>query len=147
MSLPRPAPRKDVKTSNLPVAVRRSWRSTAHGKSRRGQTCSMPAIILGGNANAPDTGSTQSAPFLDCWFLHVYDACKPFLTGDFWLGTLNHFNSRVDLTDLTEDEIHDYIKPLQRLIEPAAIKLIYKTLKGMEFIRFKSSIVKICEAK
>ena len=84
--------------------------------------------------------SVSCEPYLDANPTHVYEAVKDYLTDSFWLGKLRNFNSRVDLTGATDDDMRRYVNPLKRLQGDDFVLGVVKVLKDKPFMKFKDSI-------
>jgi len=87
--------------------------------------------------------SVSCEPYLDGWPLHVYEAVRDLITGDFWLGKLNHFNKRVDLSGVTEEQMQRFVRPLQKLTEDVYVREIYRIFKDKPQVKFKDSFRKV----
>ena len=87
--------------------------------------------------------SVSCEPFLDAYPTHVYEAVSSFLTESFWLGKVRNFNSRIDLTGVTEEEKHRYVEPLRKLQQDSVIKAVAAALKDKPFVKFKESNCKV----
>lgn len=87
--------------------------------------------------------SVSCEPYLDAWPDLVYAACEEYLSESFWIGTIKHFNARVKLDDITDEQREKYVCPLLRAQKDAAVKLIHKQLNGEPFVQWKDSITEI----
>jgi hypothetical protein len=89
--------------------------------------------------------SVSCEPFLDSYPAHVYEAVSPYLRGSFWLGKVRNFDSRVDLTGVTDEQKHRYVEPLKKLQQDSFVKSVAGILKDKPFVKFKDSIRKVVE--
>jgi len=87
--------------------------------------------------------SVSCEPYLGVWPDHVYAACEEYITGEFWLGKLNAWESRVDLTGASEDDIERYVEPLKRAQSDELVMALAKMMRGKRGVRFKDSIQKV----
>lgn len=90
--------------------------------------------------------SISCEPFLDYWPNCVYDTSCWWITDSFWLGLLRKFNQRVNLTDVTSEQMATYVDPLRRIHSNInAVKAYYRMLKDRPYVKFKDSIRAIIE--
>lgn len=87
--------------------------------------------------------SVSCEPYLDGSPLEVYEKTIDFCTGDFWLGKMNHFNKRVDLTGVTEEQMQRFVHLLQKLIDDDHVRELYEIFKDKPRVRFKDSFAKV----
>jgi hypothetical protein len=84
--------------------------------------------------------SVSCEPYLDPHVIYTYTACKPYITDSFWVGKLRHFNSRVQLYGVTEEQMKQFVEPLKAAQCDKVVRDIYKLLDGQPFIQWKDSI-------
>lgn len=87
--------------------------------------------------------SVSCEPMLDGYVQHVYDLTAQYITDTFWIGLLRHFNSRVNMAGVTDDEQDRFIVPLLKIQSPQCIKAIYEMYKDKPLIRWKESVIKM----
>jgi DNA repair photolyase len=84
--------------------------------------------------------SISAEPFLDAYVVYLYEACKPFITDSFWIGTMKGFNSRLKHAQISPEQRKQFIEPLERLYSPSVLRGIYRLLNGRPGIRWKDSV-------
>jgi len=93
--------------------------------------------------------SVSCEPYLDAFPWHVFEACYDYLSDDpaggFWIGKLRRWDSRVDLSGATPEEIKLYVEPLRAAQGDGFVKGLVCQLDGRRFIRWKDSIREIIE--
>jgi len=87
--------------------------------------------------------SVSSEPYLDGSITQLYTRCFPYITDSFWIGTLRKFKSRVDLTDVADNQRKEFVEPLLAEQTDVAVRRLYKLLAGRPFIKWKDSVRKI----
>ncbi len=87
--------------------------------------------------------SVSCEPYLDGYVCQTYDLCKPYISDSFWIGKLRHFNSRVNLDGVTDEQIAKYVEPLKAAQGDNVVRAIHHLLDGKEFIKWKDSIRKV----
>ena len=97
--------------------------------------------------------SVSCEPYLDEFAPDVYQACCDYISrspfdggaGGFWIGKLRRWESRVDLTGATDEQIAQYVEPLKAAQTDAFVKAIVGHLDGRKYIRWKDSIREVIE--
>ena len=87
--------------------------------------------------------SVSAEPYLDNQTKHLYEFLRMWVNESFWIGKLNDFKNRVDLKDVTKDQVAVYVKPLLKAQSDKAVLKLYDQLKGQPFIQWKDSIREI----
>ena len=87
--------------------------------------------------------SISCEPYLDCFPQYVYEACSDFLTDSFWIGKLNHFDSRVNLDGVSKADIQKYVEPLRGALSDHFVRAMVALLKDKPLIRWKCSVRKV----
>ena len=93
--------------------------------------------------------SVSCEPYLDPFPWHILAACCDFLSDDprggFWIGKLRRWDSRVDLSGVTKQEIEIYVDDLRAAQADGFVKGLVRALDGRRFIRWKDSIREVIE--
>jgi len=97
--------------------------------------------------------SVSCEPYLDEFAPDVYQACCAYLSrppfdrgaGGFWIGKLRRWDSRVDLSGATDEQIEQYVEPLRAAQGDEFIRAMVGHLSGRPFIRWKDSIREVIE--
>ena len=84
--------------------------------------------------------SVSCEPYLDAYAPHTYFTCRDFITDSFWVGKLRGFNSRVRLDDVTPAQMKKFVDMLKVILSDNIVKIIYRSLEGQPFIKWKDSI-------
>jgi len=84
--------------------------------------------------------SVSCEPFLNGEISFLYQIAQPFITKSFWIGKLRDFDRRVDLMDITSEQMDKYVKPLKFAQTDTFICALYEQLNGQPFIKWKDSI-------
>jgi len=87
--------------------------------------------------------SVSAEPYLDDGIEHLYTRCFPYITESFWIGTLRHFNRRVDRSAITVDQMYDFVTPLLACQQPNPVRRLYEKLNGRPYIKWKDSVREI----
>ena len=89
--------------------------------------------------------SVSCEPFLDPYPWYTYEACQPFVTESFWIGKLNKFGRRVDLSGVSTEDMERFVNPLQCCLADIVIKQIHRTMSSEKYplVRWKHSIRKV----
>jgi len=93
--------------------------------------------------------SVSCEPFLDPYPWYTYEACSEFITESFWVGKLNKFGHRVDVSLIDPADVVRFVEPLQKCLSDIVIRQIHRTMTPDKFplVRWKDSIRKICGAR
>jgi len=97
--------------------------------------------------------SVSCEPYLDEFAPDVYQACWPYLSrppfdrgaGGFWIGKLRRWESRVDLSGATDEQIRQYVNPLKAAQSDEFVRAMVGHLSGRPFIHWKDSIREVIE--
>lgn len=97
--------------------------------------------------------SVSCEPYLDAFPQHVFETCYDYLSyeqrqdgaGGFWIGKLRRWDSRVDLSGATDEDIACYVTPLRAAQGDAFVHGLVRLLDGRKFIRWKDSIREVIE--
>ena len=84
--------------------------------------------------------SVSCEPYLDAWPHHVYAACEEWVTDTIWFGKLNHMNSRVDFSKISEADMAEYVEPLKKAQTDDVILGYVKIMKNWPKVEWKDSI-------
>jgi len=87
--------------------------------------------------------SVSAEPYLDDGVEHLYTRCFPHITESFWIGTLRHFNRRVDRSTITVEQMYAYVQPLLAAQQANPVRRMYEKLNGRPLIKWKDSIREI----
>jgi len=90
--------------------------------------------------------SVSCEPFLDPYPWHTYAACIEYITESFWIGKLNKFGHRVDLSGIGEKDMERFVNPLLCCLDDIVVRQIHRTMTPDKYplIRWKGSIRKVC---
>ena len=89
--------------------------------------------------------SVSIEPYLDPWVTDTFNILKDYVTETIWIGKLNGWEKRMDLTGASHGEItlyHDRLKAAQC---DAFVKATYNCLKKEKKVRWKDSIREVLE--
>lgn len=86
--------------------------------------------------------SVSCEPYLDADVIDLYCRVKPWITHSFWVGLLNEYSKRVDVSEISATDDYKYILPMQKAQTLDEIKKIYKQLKNERLVMWKDSIRK-----
>lgn len=100
--------------------------------------CLQYAYDLGFNT------SVSCEPFLDMFPETVYSLTKPYISDSFWFGKLRHFNSRVSLAYLDDDDMKR-VNVLKQLQDDDIVMTMVNNLKDCQFVKFKYSVREVIE--
>lgn len=89
--------------------------------------------------------SVSAEPYLDNRTVQLYEFLRMWVNESFWIGKLNDFKNRVDLKDVTKDQMAAYVKPLLAAQSNKAVMKLYENLNGHIFVRWKDSIREVME--
>ncbi len=89
--------------------------------------------------------SISAEPFLDAMVRHLYRMLQHWITDSFWIGKLNDFEHRVDMSQMSELEKDIYVQPLLEAQTDEAIRRLYADMNGLPFVRWKDSIREVIE--
>lgn len=84
--------------------------------------------------------SVSCEPYLDRCVIDTYEKCIDSITTDFWIGKLNQFDSRVDLSGVSAEQIKRFVNPLKDAQSNAAVLDLYNSMAGLPRVRWKDSI-------
>jgi hypothetical protein len=88
--------------------------------------------------------SVSVEPMLDAYPQYVYEACLKYITNSIWFGLLRNFNSRVDLTGATDEQIAKYVEPLKKIqASRERVNELVKMMDDKPFVMWKDSIRKV----
>ncbi len=91
--------------------------------------------------------SISCEPFLDPLVDYLYEVLIEYVTESFWIGKLNHFETRVNLDGISKEDIETYVEPLRRALSDAVVLGMYEMMKGRPLIQWKDSIRKVIDGK
>jgi len=96
--------------------------------------------------------SVSCEPFLDCVVDNIsgspfglFTVLKPYIKDSFWIGKLNQFDERVDMTGVTSEQEERFVKPLKAAQSDEMIYTIYRQLQDEPLIRWKDSFREVIE--
>ena len=89
--------------------------------------------------------SVSAEPYLDNDVTGLYCMCKPWITDSFWVGLLRDLNRRVDLTDVTAEQMEKFVNPLKTAQCPEMVERIYRQIGIEKLVRWKDSVREIIE--
>ena len=84
--------------------------------------------------------SVSCEPYLDQWVLNLIEAVTDWVTETIWIGRMNKIKQRVDLTDVTDDQMRQFVEPMLVASGDEFVKLIYELLKEHPQIKWKDSV-------
>lgn len=87
--------------------------------------------------------SVSCEPYLDGLVYLVYEAAIGFVNESFWIGRLKNFNSRVDISEISQSDYGQFVKPMLDASTDEAVRVIYDTMKDKPMIQWKDSIRKV----
>ena len=87
--------------------------------------------------------SVSCEPYLDPYPIYLYEKLRPYITESFWIGKLNKFASRVDLSDVPHHKRTRYVEPLLAAMTDSAVRTIIRLLEDRPMVRFKNSIEEV----
>lgn len=86
--------------------------------------------------------SISAEPFLDGAVLANVLAMSNLPTGDIWVGLLRKFRTRVNQSEITDDERGRFVDPLLGFMDnPDAMAFLVEALAGIPQVRYKDSLV------
>ncbi len=89
--------------------------------------------------------SVSCEPYLDPYIDHIYAATRQYITESFWIGMLRNFESRVELSDVADEDIKRFVTPLRNAQQKQVVKSIYEMMKDKPLVKFKDSVRKLLE--
>ncbi|MBN2312353.1 MAG: hypothetical protein JXM79_00395 [Sedimentisphaerales bacterium] len=113
--------------------VLRFWEPNAPGFEERWMSLKY-AFICGFNT------SVSCEPYLDDQVELTYQKVLPFVRHSVWIGILRHFESRVDLTSVTDEQFNRYIVPLRQAQTKLAVRRLVERMADYPLVMFKDSI-------
>lgn len=93
--------------------------------------------------------SVSCEPFLDPYPWYTYAACIEYITESFWIGKLNKFGRRVDLSGVSTEDTERFVNPLRKCLADIVIKQIHRTMSSEKYplVRWKHSIREVVGQK
>lgn len=92
--------------------------------------------------------SVSSEPYLD-WdvgkIIELYEEVKPYVIDSIWIGKLRHFEKRVDMSDVTDEEKKMFVDPLRKAQADETVWAIYNQLQSERLVKWKDSIREVIE--
>jgi len=113
--------------------VLRFWEPNAPGFGER-LMCLKYAYVCG------FITSVSCEPYLDGQVELNYQKVLPFVRHSIWIGILRHFESRVDLSDVTEEQMKRFVEPLRQAQTDEAVRRMVERIADLPMIRWKDSI-------
>lgn len=86
--------------------------------------------------------SVSCEPYLDERIGDILAACQEYIS-EFWIGRMRNFESRVDVSDVSNEDMEKYVKKLQVLCCDGFVRRIYESFKDNPIVRWKDSIRKV----
>lgn len=89
--------------------------------------------------------SVSCEPYLDDRILTLYTMLRPWISDSFWIGILRNFGQRVDLSNVTDKQLRQFVDPLREAQTDEAVRDLVKRLDGKPLVKWKDSIKKILQ--
>ncbi len=84
--------------------------------------------------------SVSCEPYLDAFVQYTLETVSGWITESFWIGKLRHFNSRVNLDRVSDEQKRIYINPLKAAQDDKVAGYIYQQLCDHPLARWKDSM-------
>jgi len=87
--------------------------------------------------------SVSAEPYLDPYVMNLVEAVSDWVSETIWIGRMNKIKRRLDLTDVTDDQMRKFVEPMLVASGDEFVKIIYELLKENPMIRWKDSVRKV----